>query len=64
MTLMRSIESWLRVEVEAERRKRRERKAQGLPEYEYDIGTDGTESCGERPGADGGAQQWVGRGAA
>lgn len=50
MTLMRSIEKWLRVEVEEERRKRKERKAKGLPEYEYDIGTDGTRVAGGDPG--------------
>ncbi|ONK67629.1 uncharacterized protein A4U43_C05F2060 [Asparagus officinalis] len=34
LSLMRTVESWLRKEREEDRKRRRERKAKGLPEYE------------------------------
>lgn len=46
LSLMRTIEKWLRVEVEEERRKRRERKAAGLSEYEDEI-VEGTRVIGD-----------------
>lgn len=37
LSLMRTVESWLRKEREEERKRRRERKAKGLPEFEEQI---------------------------
>ncbi|XP_019196528.1 PREDICTED: ABC transporter I family member 20 [Ipomoea nil] len=37
LSLMRTVESWLRKERDDERKRRKERKAKGLPEYEKDI---------------------------
>ncbi|CAN6581800.1 unnamed protein product [Malus baccata var. baccata] len=34
LSLMRTVESWLRKEREEERKRRKERKAKGLPEFE------------------------------
>ncbi|KAL0384736.1 UNVERIFIED_CONTAM: ABC transporter I family member 20 [Sesamum radiatum] len=37
LSLMRTVESWLRKERDEERKRRRERKASGLPEYEKRV---------------------------
>ncbi|KAK4406780.1 ABC transporter I family member 20 [Sesamum angolense] len=37
LSLMRTVESWLRKERDEERRRRKERKANGLPEYEKQV---------------------------
>lgn len=37
LSLMRTVESWLRKEREEERKRRKERKAKGLPEFEEQI---------------------------
>ncbi|GMG99795.1 hypothetical protein Nepgr_001635 [Nepenthes gracilis] len=37
LSLMRTVESWLRKEREEDRRRRKERKASGLPEFEKQI---------------------------
>ncbi|XP_031119737.1 ABC transporter I family member 20 [Ipomoea triloba] len=37
LSLMRTVESWLRKERDEERKQRKERKAKGLPEYEKQI---------------------------
>lgn len=36
-TLQRTVESWLRKERDEERRRRKERKAKGLPEHEKQV---------------------------
>lgn len=38
MHLQRTVESWLRKEREEERQRRKDRKANGLPEYEKQVG--------------------------
>ncbi|KAK9692135.1 hypothetical protein RND81_09G242700 [Saponaria officinalis] len=45
MSLMRTVESWLRKEQDEERIKRKERKAKGLPEFEKQI--DGSRVIGD-----------------
>lgn len=47
MSLMRTVESWLRKERDEERKRRRERKANGLPEYEKQV--EGTRVVGGDP---------------
>ncbi|KAL2623651.1 hypothetical protein R1flu_003856 [Riccia fluitans] len=37
LSLMRTIEKWLRKEIEAQRRMRKERRARGLPEYDTHV---------------------------
>ena len=37
MDLQRTVESWLRKERDEERKRRQERKAGGLPEYENQV---------------------------
>jgi CCR4-NOT complex subunit CAF16 len=37
LSLMRTVESWLRKERDEERKRRQERKAGGLPEYEKQV---------------------------
>lgn len=43
--LQRTVESWLRKERDEERKRRKERKAKGLPEFEKQV--DGTRVTGE-----------------
>lgn len=43
--LQRTVESWLRKERDEERKRRKERKAKGLPEFEKQV--DGTCVTGE-----------------
>ncbi|KDP35638.1 hypothetical protein JCGZ_09076 [Jatropha curcas] len=45
LSLMRTVESWLRKERDEERKRRKERKASGLPEYEKQI--DGSRVTGD-----------------
>ncbi|KAM7470091.1 hypothetical protein LguiA_008274 [Lonicera macranthoides] len=45
LSLMRTVESWLRKERDEERKRRKERKAKGLPEFEKQV--DGTRVTGE-----------------
>ncbi|WCJ28306.1 ABC transporter I family member 20 [Euphorbia peplus] len=45
LSLMRTVESWLRKERDEDRRRRKERKANGLPEYEKQM--DGTRVTGD-----------------
>ncbi|XP_065853245.1 ABC transporter I family member 20 [Euphorbia lathyris] len=45
LSLMRTVESWLRKERDEERRRRKERKESGLPEYEKQI--DGSRVTGD-----------------
>ncbi|KAH9627075.1 hypothetical protein KSS87_023763 [Heliosperma pusillum] len=45
MSLMRTVESWLRKERDEELKRRKERKAKGLPEFEKQV--DGTRVIGE-----------------
>nr|GMC49758.1 ABC transporter I family member 20 [Ipomoea batatas] len=45
LSLMRTVESWLRKERDEERKRRKERKAKGLPEYEKQI--DGSRVVGD-----------------
>ncbi|XP_051123517.1 ABC transporter I family member 20 [Andrographis paniculata] len=45
LPLMRIVESWLRKERDEERRKRKERKAKGLPEYEEQV--EGSRATGD-----------------
>nr|GLL17594.1 ABC transporter I family member 20 [Ipomoea trifida] len=45
LSLMRTVESWLRKERDEEKKRRKERKAKGLPEYEKQI--DGSRVVGD-----------------
>lgn len=45
LSLMRTVESWIRKERDEERRKRKERKANGLPEFERSV--DGSRVAGD-----------------
>nr|GMC47345.1 ABC transporter I family member 20 [Ipomoea batatas] len=45
LSLMRTVESWLRKERDEERKRRKERKAKGLPEYEKQ--TEGSRMVGD-----------------
>ncbi|XP_020588358.1 ABC transporter I family member 20 [Phalaenopsis equestris] len=45
LSLMRTVEKWLRKERDEDRKRRKERKANGLPEYENSV--DGTRVIGE-----------------
>nr|XP_027114898.1 ABC transporter I family member 20-like [Coffea arabica] len=45
LSLMRTVESWLRKERDEDRRRRKERKAKGLPEFENQV--DGTRVTGD-----------------
>lgn len=47
LSLMRTVESWLRKERDEERKRRKERKAKGLPEYEKQV--EGTRVVGGDP---------------
>ncbi|KAH0726949.1 hypothetical protein KY285_002642 [Solanum tuberosum] len=48
LSLMRTVERWLRKERDEERKRRKERKAKGLPEYEKQV--EGTRVVGGDPG--------------
>ncbi|XP_004230331.1 ABC transporter I family member 20 [Solanum lycopersicum] len=48
LSLMRTVERWLRKERDEERQRRKERKAKGLPEYEKQV--EGTRVVGGDPG--------------
>ncbi|KAK4739415.1 hypothetical protein R3W88_003112 [Solanum pinnatisectum] len=48
LSLMRTVERWLRKERDEERKRRKERKAKGLPEYEIQV--EGTRVVGGDPG--------------
>ncbi|KAL3349826.1 hypothetical protein AABB24_022743 [Solanum stoloniferum] len=48
LSLMRTVERWLRKERDEERKRRKERKAMGLPEYEIQV--EGTRVVGGDPG--------------
>lgn len=37
MNVQRTVESWLRKERDEERKRRKERKAKGLPEFEKEV---------------------------
>lgn len=47
LSLMRTVEKWLRMERDEERKRRKERKANGLPEFEKQV--DGTRVAGGDP---------------
>lgn len=49
MSLMRTVEQWLRKERDEERKRRKERKANGLPEFEKQV--DGSHVAGGPAGA-------------
>jgi len=49
MSLMRTVEQWLRKERDEERKRRKERKANGLPEFEKQV--DGSRVAGGPAGA-------------